>query len=54
LDGGKITTKDAQDVDPLYIEVIPDSVVARTEEYEARVVIVEYDEYDRIVGVELL
>lgn len=55
LNSGQGTSKqDFQDVDPIYIEVIPNSKVARTEEYEARMVIVEYNEYDQIVGVELL
>lgn len=43
-----------EDVEPLYIPVKPNEYVARTEEFEARVVIVEYNEYDEIVGVELL
>ena len=42
------------EVDPMYIPVMPGVPVARTEEYEARMVIVEYDEDDNVVGVELL
>ena len=45
---------DTQDVDPLYIEVIPHDTVHHTEEYEARIVIIDYDEYNNIIGVELL
>ncbi len=43
-----------EEVDPIYIEVIPDSEVAYTEEYEARTVIIEYNEFEEVVGVELL
>lgn len=54
LTGEKGDTKGFEDVEPMYIEVRPNSRVARTEEYEARMVIVEYDDFDNIVGVELL
>lgn len=54
LDSGRGGKKEEfQEVEPMYIEV-KDGNVVRTEEYEARMVIVEYDEYDEIVGVELL
>ena len=46
--------KGFEDVDPIYVDVDPDAIVVRTEEYEARVVILEYDSNDNIVGVELL
>ena len=51
---GKVDTSGMEEVDPLYITVIANRDVARTEEYEARVVIVEYDAFDNIIGVELL
>lgn len=51
---GMSSGKEFEDVEPMYIEVLPNARVARTEEFEARVVVVEYDEYDNIVGVELL
>lgn len=51
---GEVNTKDFEDVEPLYIEVRANREVERTEEYEARIVIVEYDAFDNIVGVELL
>lgn len=43
-----------EDVDPIYIPVIEGVEAVRTEEYEARVVIIEYDAFDNIIGVELL
>ncbi len=52
--GQQQKAEEFEEVDPLYIEVIPNGKVARTEEYEARMVIVEYDEYDQVVSVELL
>ena len=54
LDGNRDIPDDTEDVDPLYIEVIPHTTVHHTEEYEARIVIIEYDEFDNIIGVELL
>ena len=54
LDSGQTNTKGMEEVEPMYIEVIPDSIVVRTEEYEARIVVIDYDENDNIVGVELL
>jgi hypothetical protein len=54
LGSGEVNTQEFQDVEPMYIEVRPNMEVARTEEYEARMVIVEYDAFDNIVGVELL
>ena len=47
-------TKGFQDVEPMYIEVRRNNKVVRTEEYEARMVIIDYDENDNVVGVELL
>ena len=52
--GSQTNTKEFEDVEPMYIEVIPDGIVTRTEEFEARIVIIDYDENDNIVGVELL
>ncbi len=49
-----VDTSGMVDVDPLYIPVIANREVVRTEEYEARMVIVEYDNMDNIIGVELL
>jgi hypothetical protein len=49
-----VSTAGMQEVDPLYIEVLPHNEVHHTEEYEARMVIIEYNEYDEIIGVELL
>jgi len=51
---GEASTDGMEEVDPLYITVIEGRTVARTEEYEARVVIVEYDAFNNIIGVELL
>lgn len=51
---GKVEVGDTVEVDPMYIPVIEGVEVARTEVYEARSVIVEYDEFDNIIGVELL
>jgi len=41
-------------VEPIYIQVIEGGYVAREQEYEARSVIIEYDDYDNVVSVELL
>ena len=51
-----VDTSGMVDVDPLYIEVIPHipTDVFKTEEYEARVVVVEYNRFNEIIGVELL
>ena len=54
LDGNKDIPKDMEDVEPMYIEVIPHDTVHHTEQYEARIVIVDYDENNNIIGVELL
>ncbi len=54
LKGGEVDTSGLVDVEPLYIEVIPHDSVHHTEEYEARMVILDYDEYDNVIGVELL
>lgn len=43
-----------QDVEPMHIVVRDGIEVARTEEFKARVIIIEYDAFDNIVGVELL
>lgn len=54
LGGNKdVDTKGMVDVDPIFIQVTNEEPV-RTEEFEARVVIIEYDEYDNVVSVELL
>ena len=53
LGNGQTNTKEFEDVEPMYIEVRNGNVV-RTEEFEARMVIIEYDENDNIIGVELL
>lgn len=54
LSGHEGDEKGFEKVDPIFIEVIPNAQVVREEEYEARVVILEYDTYDNIVSVELL
>jgi len=48
------TTAEFIEVEPLYIPIHVNAKVARTEEYEARIVVIEYDEQERIIGVELL
>lgn len=45
--------KGFEEVDPVFVQVSNNQAV-RTEELEARVVIVEYDEFDEIVSVEIL
>lgn len=46
--------KGFEEVEPIFIEVLPNTIAVREEEYEARSVIIEYDEYDQVVSVELL
>lgn len=48
-----VNTDGMEEVDPLFIPV-SDGEVVRTEEYKARVVMVDYDQYDEVVSVELL
>lgn len=55
LDGGKgASTEGMVDVEPMYITVMENRAVFRTEEYESRMVIIDYDDMDNIIGVELL
>lgn len=53
LEGNPTPEKGFEEVDPVFVQVSNNQAV-RTEELEARVVIVEYDEFDEIVSVEIL
>lgn len=48
-----VNTTGMKEVDPIFIQVTNANPV-RSEELEARMVIIEYDEFDEIVSVELL
>ncbi|KKN46037.1 hypothetical protein LCGC14_0677310 [marine sediment metagenome] len=43
-----------QDAEPMHIVVRNGIEVARTEEFKARIIIIEYDAFNNIIGVELL
>jgi hypothetical protein len=53
LEGNPKPEKGFEEVDPIQV-IVSDNPVARTEELEARVVIVDYDEFDEIVSIEVL
>jgi hypothetical protein len=53
LDGNPNPEKGFEEVEPILV-VVSDNPVARSEELEARIVIVDYDENDEIVSVEIL
>lgn len=53
LSGHQGDEKGYEKVEPIFIQV-SDGKVARESEFEARSVIIEYDEYDNVVSVELL
>ena len=45
--------KGYEEVEPMFIQVTHE-IATRSEEFEARSVIIEYDQYNNIVSVELL
>tara|TARA_B110000495_G_scaffold50679_1_gene42455 strand:- start:234 stop:464 length:231 start_codon:yes stop_codon:yes gene_type:complete len=53
LDGNATPEKGFEEVDPITV-VVSDNPVVRTEELEARVVVVDYDAYGEIVSIEVL
>jgi len=53
LEGNPTPQKGFEEVDPILLTV-SDNPVARTEELEARIVMVDYDEFDEIVSIEVL
>ena len=53
LEGNPTPQKGFEEVDPIQVTV-SDNPVVRTEELEARVVVVDYDENDEVVSVEVL
>ena len=53
LDGNTTPEKGFEEVDPITV-VVSDNPVVRTEELEARVVVVDYDAYGEIVSIEVL
>ena len=53
LEGNPNPEKGFEEVDPVLV-VVNDNPVARSEELEARIVIVDYDENDEVVSVEIL
>ena len=53
LEGNPTPQKGFEEVDPIQITV-SNNPVARTEELEARIVMVDYDEFDEIVSIEVL
>ena len=53
LDGNPNPEKGFEEVEPILV-VVSDNPVARSEELEARIVIVDYDENDEVVSVEIL
>ena len=53
LEGNPNPEKGFEEVDPIQVTVSNNRVV-RTEELEARIVMVDYDENDEIVSVEVL
>lgn len=53
LEGNPKPEQGFEEVDPVFVQVSENQPV-RTEELEARVVIVEYDEFDEIVSIEIL
>ena len=53
LEGNPNPEKGFEEVEPILV-VVSDNPVARSEELEARIVIVDYDENDEVVSVEIL
>jgi hypothetical protein len=53
LEGNPNPEKGFEEVDPVLVTV-SDNPVVRTEELEARIVMVDYDENDEVVSVEIL
>jgi|TARA_R110000824_G_scaffold118288_1_gene270517 hypothetical protein len=53
LDGNPNPEKGFEEVEPILV-VVSDNPVARSEELEARIVMVDYDENDEIVSIEVL
>ena len=53
LEGNPNPEKGFEEVDPVLV-VVSDNPVVRSEELEARIVVVDYDENDEIVSVEIL
>ena len=53
LDGNPTPEKGFEEVEPILV-VVSDNPVARSEELEARIVMVDYDENDEIVSIEVL
>jgi hypothetical protein len=53
LDGNPNPEKGFEEVEPILV-VVSDNPVARSEELEARIVIVDYDDNDEVVSVEIL
>lgn len=51
-----IKESEFKEVEPMYISVIPHAPedVHHTEEFEARIIVIEYDENNEIIGIELL
>ena len=53
LDGNPNPEKGFEEIDPVLV-IVSDNPVVRSEELEARIVIVDYDENDEVVSVEIL
>ena len=53
LEGNPNPEKGFEEVDPVLV-IVNDNPVVRSEELEARIVIVDYDENDEVVSVEIL
>tara|TARA_B110000495_G_scaffold3869_1_gene2891 strand:+ start:1370 stop:1609 length:240 start_codon:yes stop_codon:yes gene_type:complete len=53
LEGNPNPEKGFEEVEPILV-IVNDNPVARSEELEARIVIVDYDENDEVVSVEIL
>ena len=53
LEGNPNPEKGFEEVEPILV-VVSDNPVARSEELEARIVMVDYDENDEIVSIEVL
>ena len=53
LEGNPNPEKGFEEVDPVLV-VVNDNPVVRSEELEARIVIVDYDDNDEVVSVEIL
>jgi hypothetical protein len=54
LGNAKPDTHEFEDVQPIDIEILPHNSVHHTEEYEARIIIISYDQYDNPLRVEIL